>query len=121
MPPPAPPTILLVEDHEDTRAYLHATLESAGYTVVVGDADEALERVRTMKVDLVVMDLGVHGEGLTIAAALAALLKPPRLMAVTGRDRHGTPAEDVFVEYLLKPVMPEDLVAAVGRALATAR
>ena len=116
-PGTAPALILLVEDHEDTRAYLQSTLESEGYTVVAVNADDALERVRTVKVDLVVMDLGVHGEGLKIAAALAALPTPPRLIAVTGRDRKGVPAEDVFVAYLLKPVMPEDLLAAVRRAV----
>jgi hypothetical protein len=38
---------------------------------------------------------------------------------LSGRDRRSIPAEDVFAEYLLKPVMPEDLVAAVRRVLSS--
>jgi CheY-like chemotaxis protein len=113
-----PPTILLVEDHDDTREIFQAVLEAAGYSVVAVDTPrDALERVRVVQVDLVIMDLGVHGEGLNLAARLASLPKAPKLIAVTGRDRQGVPGENLFVEYLLKPVLPEDLVQVVRRVL----
>ena len=119
-PSMAAPTILLVEDHQDTREMYQTLLEQAGYTVVaIATPRTAVQRLELMKADLVIMDLGLRGEGFSVAAQIAALSPAPKLMAVTGRLRTGVPAENVFVEYLLKPVMPDDLLAAVRRVLAS--
>jgi CheY-like chemotaxis protein len=110
--------ILLVEDHEDMRELFQAALEAAGYTVIaVATPAVALQRVEAVHAELVIMDIGLGDEGLRVAAQMARMPKGPPMIAVTGRDRLGIPAEDVFVDYLLKPVMPDDLVAAVRRVI----
>jgi two-component system catabolic regulation response regulator CreB len=112
------PTVLLIEDHEDVREMYRVTLEAAGYTVIADTTPaNALERVRGSKIDLVIMDIGLDGEGLKVAEDLTVLPAAPRLVAVTGRHRQVVPAEDLFVEYLLKPVLPESLVEVVRRVL----
>jgi two-component system OmpR family response regulator len=111
-------TILLVEDHEDTREIFQEALEAAGYRVLaVATPAVALQRAEALRIDVVIMDIGIHDEGVRVATRMAALPKAPRVIAVTGRDRRGIPAEEVFVEYLLKPVMPDDLVAVIRRVL----
>lgn len=62
--PPADPTrgirILLVEDHDDTRACIQQLLESAGHHVGAADsANAALDLAESGTYDLVISDLGL--------------------------------------------------------------
>jgi len=51
-------TILIVEDEPDTVTYLSTLLEDAGYsTVAAGDGDQALERVKASRPDLITLDI----------------------------------------------------------------
>ena len=51
-------TILVVEDDADTVTYLSTLLEDAGYsTVAAEDGDDALEKVRTNRPDLISLDV----------------------------------------------------------------
>jgi CheY-like chemotaxis protein len=51
-------TILIVEDDADTATYLSTLLEDAGYsTVAAEDGDEALEKVRSNRPDLISLDI----------------------------------------------------------------
>jgi CheY-like chemotaxis protein len=51
-------TILIVEDDADTVTYLSTLLEDAGYsTVAAEDGDEALEKVRRNRPDLISLDI----------------------------------------------------------------
>ncbi len=51
-------TILVVEDDADTVTYLSTLLEDAGYsTVAAEDGDEALEKVRLNRPDLISLDI----------------------------------------------------------------
>src|SRR6267378_2888088 len=64
--PRAPVRVLLVDDHVVFRAGLRALLErQAGVAVVdeAGRGDEAVERVRTVRPDVVLMDLAMPGQG----------------------------------------------------------
>ena len=111
-------TILLVENHEDTREMFLAALEAEGFSVLaVSTAERAVEAARVIHAALVILDLGVRGDGLRVAEQLSALREAPRLIAVTDERRMANPTEAVFAAYLLKPVMPDDLVAAVRRVL----
>jgi two-component system phosphate regulon response regulator PhoB len=54
--------LLVVDDDRETQRVLSALLETAGYaTSVVRSAEEALERLRNMAIDLVVLDWGLPG------------------------------------------------------------
>ncbi|HEX6163985.1 MAG TPA: response regulator [Vicinamibacterales bacterium] len=53
-----PKTILIVDDHEDTRQLLQFVLQQAGYDVVSAvDGREAVAKVRSERPDAVVMDI----------------------------------------------------------------
>ena len=52
------PTILVVEDHEDSRRMLHDLLVSEGYDVLTAShGAEALRQIRRTPPDLIVLDL----------------------------------------------------------------
>lgn len=58
--------VLLVDDHAVVRAGLKALLEATERVEVVGEAssgEEALEQVRTLEPDIVIMDLAMPGMG----------------------------------------------------------
>ncbi len=107
-------SILLVEDHKDTRATLQRYLQAARNDVTAaGTAAQALEIAAVKKFDLVISDLGLPDEG----GGLAMM----RLL----RDRHGLKGiavsgygmdEDIaqshaagFVHHLTKPFNLEKL------------
>jgi CheY-like chemotaxis protein len=51
-------TILVVEDEPDTVTYLSTLLEDAGYsTVAAEDGEQALEKVRANRPDLITLDI----------------------------------------------------------------
>lgn len=53
-------TVLVVEDHADTRELLRLCIRHAGYEVVeAATGVEAMDRVRYRHPDLIVMDLGL--------------------------------------------------------------
>ncbi|MDH3422769.1 MAG: response regulator transcription factor, partial [Gemmatimonadota bacterium] len=57
-----PISVLLVDDHAMFRAGIRALLESEGHVEVVGEGatgDEAVDLVRELKPDVVVMDLSM--------------------------------------------------------------
>jgi CheY-like chemotaxis protein len=55
-----PPTVLVAEDHTDTRLMLRILLERKGYRVVeAGDGLEAVEAARRERPNLVLMDVSL--------------------------------------------------------------
>jgi two-component system cell cycle response regulator len=55
---PAPPRILIVDDHEDNVEVIRARLETRGYHIESAcDGEEALERVRRAPPDLILLDV----------------------------------------------------------------
>jgi two-component system, cell cycle response regulator DivK len=56
----AHPTVLVAEDHDDTRFMLKVLLERKGYRVVeAGDGLEAVEAARRERPDIVLMDVSL--------------------------------------------------------------
>lgn len=57
------PKILLVEDEPDTRELVRLTLELDGHEVVeAASAEEGILRARTVRPDLILMDLSLGGQ-----------------------------------------------------------
>lgn len=113
------PIIVVVEDHKDTRDIYALALAHQGFEVrATDDAAEALRVVLTENVALVTIDIGRDRAGFRLASALRDQQNPPRLVALTGHAPAGDPHEAFFDAYLVKPVLPEDLVVAVVRVLA---
>jgi PAS domain S-box-containing protein len=119
-------TVLVVDDNADVAAFACTLLEEQGYaTKRAGGAAEALAMLADGEpVDAVFSDVVLQGSisGVELAAALRS--SHPRIAVVltTGYSeqlaRSGAPAG---IETLAKPYHPDELAAALGRALARSR
>ena len=82
-----PLEVLLVDDHQMFRAGIKALIEAEGRIKVVGEAgsgEEAVERVRELKPDVVVMDLSMPGtNGLEATRRIAALGLDTKVLVLT--------------------------------------
>jgi len=110
--------VLVVEDHQDTRAAIETLLRLNGYDVrVAGDIPAALVEARK-EVDLVICDIGLpNGSGLDLLREIHEE-RPLKAIALSG---YGSP-RDVeravqagFSQHLTKPVDAERLLATIER------
>jgi two-component system response regulator MprA len=113
--------ILVVDDDTRLRRALRRVLVAHGFDVAVAaDGDEAIERVRTGDVDLVVLDVMMPGrDGIEVCEQLRATGDPMPVLMLTARDAvrdRVAGLEAGADDYLVKPFANEELVARV-RAL----
>lgn len=84
------PRILIVDDHELAREGLRHALTGGGFVVMgaVAQAEDAIEICRTIKPDLVLMDirLGSGMDGLEAARRITGLNQDTRVMMLTLHD-----------------------------------
>jgi len=90
---------------------------------VVGTAQDgaaALRLIDALSPDLVLLDMTMPElDGLAVARALTGRQPGPAVVFVTAHENFAVEAFDLdAVDYVLKPVTPERLERAVGRALA---
>jgi signal transduction histidine kinase/CheY-like chemotaxis protein len=118
-PRPTGRHILVVEDHADARSTLQMLLELLGHRVeTAGNGVEAIERARTARPQVALIDLGLPGmDGFQVAQRLRAELgKGVRLIALTGHaleaDRQRSQAVG-FDAHLVKPVDHDELTRAL--------
>jgi two-component system, cell cycle response regulator DivK len=126
--PRARPLVLLVDDIEDCRDVYGQFLRHTGYEVVeASDGNEALALARTLAPDAIVMDLWMPQldgwETIRRLKALPATVAIP-VLVLTG-DAYAqarSEAEDAGCQaYLVKPCLPMDVAAEVGRLLVDVR
>lgn len=116
--------ILVVEDNPDNREILTAVLRHKGYAVLEApDAETALELVRDVSPDLVLMDISLpRMDGFEATARLRQQPRTARV-PVIAVSAHAfiapRPDERVasFDSYLTKPVLPSRVVEEVDRFL----
>ena len=116
--------ILLVDDEPPARARIRQLLADSAQqieTAVVGEADSGAsvpELADRLQPDVVLLDIHMPGmNGIEVARHLAARPQPPAILFVTAYDEHALEAFEVqALDYLLKPVRADRLVAALGRA-----
>ena len=112
--------VLLADDHKVVRAGLKAMLESNDRVDVVGEAssgEEAVERVRALEPDIVILELAVPGmDGIRAIRAITALGPATRVLVFTVHDG------DKFLEaaldagaagFLSKSATDTDIMGAV--------
>ena len=117
---------VIVEDEPLAAAYLATLLDDTFQVEVVGtatDTEAALRLCAELRPDAVFLDINLPGkDGVSLATQLAMLPQPPRVVFTTGNPGR---AADAFrldaVDYLLKPLDPEQVSEAVGRLLADLR
>lgn len=113
--------IVIADDEPLARERLRELLaEQADVEIVaeVGDGREALHACAEHDPDLVLLDIAMPGiDGLEVARHLAAFEPRPAVVFCTAYDAHALSAFDAAaVDYLVKPVRPERLQAALERA-----
>lgn len=113
---------LIVDDEAPAREELRHLLGEIDDVQVVGEAAnaaEAMELIRSVPYDVVLLDVRMPGgSGLDIAAALRSQPSAPRVIFTTAYPDHAVEAFDLAaVDYLLKPFDAERLMRALDRAL----
>ncbi|MBI5476909.1 MAG: response regulator [Ignavibacteriales bacterium] len=102
-------TILLVDDNNEFREALGRILRLTGYNVFqAGDGEEALEIVKSKKIDLALVDIDMPKmDGLEFTKKVRSLYPGFHVIIVTGYSQFYKP-EDVFATgaeaFLKKPV-----------------
>jgi two-component system response regulator AlgR len=121
----APLKVLLVDDEGPARRRLRDLLEDlAGElpTEVVGEAGDgvaALEWLEQAQADVALIDIRMpRMDGIELARHLATRPQAPAVVFVTAYDQYAVQAfELAAVDYLLKPVRAERLLAALGKVV----
>lgn len=122
------PLVLVVEDHEDTRALYKYVLELHGYDVIEADkGEDAILLAKEIHPDLVLMDTNLpEMDGLAAAQHIRqyASLQDLPIIFISGHAQPELRAAALAAggdDYLVKPTSLSDLEASVDRHLASGR
>ncbi|HLM18852.1 MAG TPA: response regulator [Acidimicrobiia bacterium] len=122
MTDPRPTRVVIAEDEAIIRLDLKELLQEDGYDVVgeTGRGDEAVELVRDLRPDLVILDIKMPGlDGLSAARAIAGERLAAVLMvtAFSQRELVEQARDAGALAYLVKPFQKSDLIPAIEVAL----
>ncbi len=112
--------VLVVDDERVCRSGMTRLLQADADIEIVGESAnglEAIEALRTLRPDLVFLDIQMpEMNGFDVLRALAPE-ETPRVVFVTAYDQYAIQAFEVnALDYLLKPYSDERFRAALGRA-----
>lgn len=120
MAPPADRTILVVEDHDETRSALVKLLTMAGCTVLdAANGAEALELLQEQAdIDLILADVSMPGgiSGVELLERVREIAPGTPGLLMTGHPRESVAIPD-GVRLLRKPFRKQDLDEAVEELL----
>ena len=110
---------LIADDEPLARARLEDLLRQEGDVEIVGQAEdgqEAVDMIRSLRPDLVFLDIQMPGKtGLEVVAEIGAEQMPATIF-VTAYDQHAPKAFEVAaVDYLVKPFDDDRFAQALGR------
>jgi two-component system response regulator AlgR len=122
------PRILVADDEAPARSRLRDLLDDCREAFPLAIVDEArtgreaLEIIGREKVDIVLLDVRMpEMDGLEAARHLAGMEQPPAIIFTTAFDSYALKAFEVnAIDYLLKPIRAERLLAALRKARAGA-
>lgn len=119
---PEKPLILIVDDFEDGRELYADYLATVGYDVIeAGDGEEAVQKALARVPALIVMDLSLpvlDGWEATRRLRADARTAAVPVLAMTGHSEASGAADGAsFDAVLVKPCLPDDLVAAIRRLI----
>lgn len=114
--------VVIAEDEAIIRLDLKESLEEEGYEVVgeAGRGDQAIELVRELRPDLVILDIKMPGvDGLTAARTIAAerICAVLMLTAFSQREIIEEARDAGALAYLVKPFQKNDLIPAIEVAI----
>jgi len=113
--------VLVVDDDPAIVEIVRDYLSDAGYRVSTAHSgDEALSQVRSIRPDLIVLDLGLPGlDGLDVARTIRQSLGVPIIM-LTARSDEADRVVGLELgadDYLVKPFSPRELLARIRAVL----
>jgi two-component system cell cycle response regulator DivK len=115
-------TILYVEDNPDNRSLIRRVLEAENYAVVEAiNAKQALEKLETSTIDLVLMDINMPDmDGYTLTAKIKAIEKFSKtpIVAVTANVMRGDREKSLGAGcdgYIQKPIDIDTLSQQIER------
>jgi two-component system, response regulator PdtaR len=119
---PRPTRVVIAEDEAIIRLDLKELLQEDGYDVVgeTGRGDEAVELVRDLRPDLVILDIKMPGlDGLSAAREIAGdrLAAVLMITAFSQRELVEQARDAGALAYLVKPFQKSDLIPAIEMAL----
>jgi len=117
---------VIIEDEPLAAQYLATLLDETYQVEVVGtatDSETGLHLCADLRPDAAFVDINLPGkDGVSLATQLAMLPQPPRLVFTTGNANRATDAFRLeAVDYLLKPLDPDQVNESVQRLLARLR
>ena len=121
------PKVALIEDDAVMLSLLQMLLEYEGFETVqldgMGKVDDIVDILRQARPDLILMD--VHLRQINGLDLLRELRKDPSLQAVkilisSGMELSSESSMEGADGFILKPYMPDDLVARIREALGAA-
>jgi two-component system, LytTR family, response regulator AlgR len=125
-PTPNPSKILIVDDEAPARRRLTDLLDDCREAFPLTIADqasngvEAVDIINAGGIDIVLTDIRMPVmDGLEVARHLAKMAAPPRLIFTTAYDEYAVQAFELnAVDYLLKPIRQDRLLAALKKSTA---
>ena len=113
--------ILIADDESIIRLGLKSMLQQMGHEVIAAmNGREALQMARSQRTDLAILDVKMQlTDGLQVAQALGRAQPMPVLLLTAYSDQEliARAAELPIHGYLVKPVQPADLMAAIAVAV----
>ena len=118
--------VLIVDDEADLRKSIRLILTKAGYDAVEAeDGEKAIEAIRSgdnpLMVDTVICDLVMPKvNGMEAIAFFRSQFPGVPILVLTGHPNIENASElykQGVVDYLVKPIVPEKLLAAVEKAV----
>ena len=114
-------TILIVDDEPQIRRVMRTTLTSHGYSVVeAASGEEALEKLRAERPDLIILDVNMPGiSGIETCAEIRTSSDVPIIMlTIRNSERDKVQALDAGADdYVVKPFGVQELMARIRAAL----
>src|SRR5262245_19463434 len=122
----SPPTILVVDDNQDTVDILTRLLRRHGMVVLQAyNGPDCLEAVRSHSMDVILLDVMMPGmDGLAVCKELKQLSPALPIILVTAKDDMTTRAAGMALgvsEFVVKPVNHVDLLARIQTQLSVRR
>src|SRR5512136_2991967 len=121
-------TILVIDDDLDTLTLIGLTLQRRGFTVLKAQGGpEALERLHTELPDLVIVDVMMpHMDGYEVCRIIKDDARTAHLPVVmlTAKAQTASQIEGFragAIDYITKPVHPQDLTARIAAVLERAQ
>ncbi|MGA9533662.1 MAG: sigma-54 dependent transcriptional regulator [Anaerolineales bacterium] len=114
-------TVLIVDDEETARSFVHEALSDAGYEALeAGDLKSAHKALDTGSADIVLLDLNLpDGSGMTLLDRISRENPSPPVILITAYGEVDTAVEAMKMgaqDFLQKPLDLERMLQAVERA-----